>query len=151
MAQFFEIHPDNPQRRLIQQAVSIIDAGGLVIYPTDSSYALGCHIGDKAPASPEKDEATPADLIPGLMKRIGLDSSLWLQELEAEWGTLVGEALSKHTRPGRVDQGRLTVFVDSSVWLNELARYGQKELVDKLQERFGRAKIRKVTFSLDPD
>lgn len=48
MAQFFEIHPDNPQRRLIQQAVSIIDDGGLVIYPTDSSYALGCHIGDKA-------------------------------------------------------------------------------------------------------
>ena len=48
MAQFFEIHPDNPQRRLIQQAVSIIDQGGLVIYPTDSSYALGCHIGDKS-------------------------------------------------------------------------------------------------------
>ncbi|MDH3635042.1 MAG: L-threonylcarbamoyladenylate synthase [Gammaproteobacteria bacterium] len=48
MAQFFEIHPDNPQRRLIQQAVAIIDRGGLVIYPTDSSYALGCHIGDKA-------------------------------------------------------------------------------------------------------
>jgi len=48
MAQFFEIHPDNPQQRLIQQAVAIIDRGGLVIYPTDSSYALGCHIGDKA-------------------------------------------------------------------------------------------------------
>jgi tRNA threonylcarbamoyl adenosine modification protein (Sua5/YciO/YrdC/YwlC family) len=47
MAQFFEIHPDNPQKRLIQQAVSIIDKGGVVIYPTDSSYALGCHIGDK--------------------------------------------------------------------------------------------------------
>ncbi len=48
MAQFFEIHPDNPQKRLIQQAVAIIDDGGLVIYPTDSSYALGCHIGDKS-------------------------------------------------------------------------------------------------------
>ncbi len=48
MAQYFDIHPDNPQRRLIQQAVSIIDQGGLVIYPTDSSYALGCHIGDKS-------------------------------------------------------------------------------------------------------
>jgi len=47
MAQYFEIHPDNPQKRLIQQAVSIIDHGGLVIYPTDSSYALGCYIGDK--------------------------------------------------------------------------------------------------------
>ncbi|MCP4075514.1 MAG: threonylcarbamoyl-AMP synthase [Gammaproteobacteria bacterium] len=47
MAQFFEIHPQNPQKRLIQQAVKIIDQGGLIVYPTDSSYALGCHIGDK--------------------------------------------------------------------------------------------------------
>jgi tRNA threonylcarbamoyl adenosine modification protein (Sua5/YciO/YrdC/YwlC family) len=47
MAQFFQIHPDNPQLRLIKQAVAIIQDGGLVIYPTDSSYALGCHIGDK--------------------------------------------------------------------------------------------------------
>lgn len=47
MAQFFQIHPDNPQTRLIEQAVEIIDRGGLVVYPTDSSYALGCRIGDK--------------------------------------------------------------------------------------------------------
>ena len=47
MAQFFQIHPDNPQLRLIRSAVDIIQQGGLVIYPTDSSYALGCQIGDK--------------------------------------------------------------------------------------------------------
>lgn len=47
MAQFFQIHPENPQHRLIQQAVDIIRRGGLVVYPTDSAYALGCHIGDK--------------------------------------------------------------------------------------------------------
>jgi len=47
VAQFFQIHPDNPQLRLIRSAVDIIQQGGLVIYPTDSSYALGCHIGDK--------------------------------------------------------------------------------------------------------
>ncbi len=47
MAQFFQIHPDNPQLRLIKQAVSILRQGGLIIYPTDSSYALGCQIGDK--------------------------------------------------------------------------------------------------------
>ncbi len=47
MSQFFEIHPDNPQKRLIQQAVDIINKGGVVIYPTDSSYAIGCHLGDK--------------------------------------------------------------------------------------------------------
>jgi tRNA threonylcarbamoyl adenosine modification protein (Sua5/YciO/YrdC/YwlC family) len=47
VSQFFQIHPDNPQARLIRQAVDIIRAGGVVVYPTDSAYALGCHIGDK--------------------------------------------------------------------------------------------------------
>ncbi|MET0065637.1 MAG: L-threonylcarbamoyladenylate synthase [Candidatus Thiodiazotropha sp.] len=47
MALFLQIHPDNPQSRLIHQAVEVIRKGGVVIYPTDSSYALGCHIGDK--------------------------------------------------------------------------------------------------------
>lgn len=48
MSQFFQIHPDNPQARLVRQAVDIIKQGGVVVYPTDSAYALGCHIGDKA-------------------------------------------------------------------------------------------------------
>ena len=48
MSQFFQIHPDNPQARLIRQAVDIIRHGGVIVYPTDSAYALGCHIGDKA-------------------------------------------------------------------------------------------------------
>lgn len=47
MAQFFQIHAENPQHRLIVQAADIIRKGGLVVYPTDSAYALGCHIGDK--------------------------------------------------------------------------------------------------------
>src|SRR4029078_697309 len=48
MAQYFSVHPENPQPRLIRAAVEIIRAGGVVAYPTDSCYALGCHIGDKA-------------------------------------------------------------------------------------------------------
>ncbi|BAO43924.1 L-threonylcarbamoyladenylate synthase [Thiolapillus brandeum] len=47
MAQFFQIHPENPQTRLVRQAVDILRDGGVIIYPTDSSYAIGCHIGDK--------------------------------------------------------------------------------------------------------
>jgi tRNA threonylcarbamoyl adenosine modification protein (Sua5/YciO/YrdC/YwlC family) len=47
MSQFFQIHPLNPQLRLVRHAVEIIRADGLVVYPTDSSYALGCHVGDK--------------------------------------------------------------------------------------------------------
>ena len=47
MSQFFAIHPETPQARLIQQAVGIIQRGGVVVYPTDSAYALGCQLGDK--------------------------------------------------------------------------------------------------------
>jgi tRNA threonylcarbamoyl adenosine modification protein (Sua5/YciO/YrdC/YwlC family) len=48
MSQLFQIHPDNPQKRLIQQAVDIIKQGGVIVYPTDCGYALGCHLGDKS-------------------------------------------------------------------------------------------------------
>jgi tRNA threonylcarbamoyl adenosine modification protein (Sua5/YciO/YrdC/YwlC family) len=47
MTQYFHIHPENPQARLIKQAVQIIRNGGVIAYPTDSAYALGCHLGDK--------------------------------------------------------------------------------------------------------
>lgn len=47
MAQFFVIHPENPQLRLIRQAADIIRAGGVIVYPTDSCYALGCQLGDR--------------------------------------------------------------------------------------------------------
>ena len=47
MSQFFYIHPDNPQQRLINQAVEIVRKGGVIVYPTDSGYALGCKIEDK--------------------------------------------------------------------------------------------------------
>ena len=47
MTQYLTIHPQTPQKRLIRRAVEVIDQGGLIVYPTDSCYALGCHIGDK--------------------------------------------------------------------------------------------------------
>lgn len=47
MAQYYSIHPDNPQPRLIRQAAELIRGGAVVAYPTDSCYALGCHLGDK--------------------------------------------------------------------------------------------------------
>ncbi len=47
MTLFIQIHPENPQQRLINQAASMLRKGGILVYPTDSCYALGCHIGDK--------------------------------------------------------------------------------------------------------
>jgi len=48
MSQFFAIHPDNPQARLLRQAATTIEDGGILVYPTDSGYALGCRLGDKS-------------------------------------------------------------------------------------------------------
>ena len=48
MGQFFAIHPDNPQARLLRKAATIIEDGGLIVYPTDSGYALGCALGNKS-------------------------------------------------------------------------------------------------------
>ncbi|WP_258806497.1 L-threonylcarbamoyladenylate synthase [Pseudidiomarina sp. CB1] len=47
MSQYFAIHPENPQPRLIEQAVQVVKQGGVLVYPTDSGYAIGCRIGDK--------------------------------------------------------------------------------------------------------
>jgi tRNA threonylcarbamoyl adenosine modification protein (Sua5/YciO/YrdC/YwlC family) len=51
MSQYFEVHPDNPQPRLLKQAAQILHAGGIAAVPTDSSYALVCHLDDKAAAA----------------------------------------------------------------------------------------------------
>lgn len=48
MSQLFAIHPDNPQSRLLRKAATLIEEGGIVVYPTDSGYALGCRLGDKS-------------------------------------------------------------------------------------------------------
>ncbi len=59
MAEYLEIHPQNPQVRLIRKAVEIVRQGGVIAYPTDSCYALGCHVGDKDALERIRRIATP--------------------------------------------------------------------------------------------
>ncbi len=47
MTQYFQVHPENPQQRLLNQATEMVRQGAVVVYPTDATYAVGCHIGDK--------------------------------------------------------------------------------------------------------
>jgi len=98
-----------------------------------------------------KDASPIGEMIPRLMKKIGLEDEQWLETLSMEWARLVGEAVARHTRPGRFKKRELTVFVDSSVWLNELSRYGRKEMLAKLRERFGKGKITSISLKLDPE
>ncbi len=109
-----------------------------------------CRIGP-GPQPPRSDEHALEDVVPELMRRVGLDARHWVDTLSEEWGTIVGAAVAAHTRPGRLDGNRLTVFVDSSAWLNELKRYGAKQMLGNLQSRFGASRIRNIRLQVDPD
>jgi predicted nucleic acid-binding Zn ribbon protein len=90
-------------------------------------------------------------VMPVIMKKLGLESQQWLDTLENEWGAVVGEDVAKHARPGRFEDGHLVVFVDSSVWMSELSRYGKDKILNNIRERFGTKKIRSISLQLDPD
>lgn len=110
-----------------------------------------CRIDDYAPSAGVADPVVLADVMAGVMKRLGLEDTHWISVLDEEWQAIVGEAVAKHTRPGRMEKKKLTVFVDSSVWLNELIRYGRQQILSNLQKKFGKDKILAVGLMLDPD
>ena len=89
--------------------------------------------------------------IMSLMKKIGLDEENWIQTLSQDWVNIVGKSVGMHTRPGRISGSQLYVFVDSSVWLNELKRYGKNQMLNNIQSRFGEKRIRNISLQLDPE
>jgi len=109
------------------------------------------HVAERAPASEFREAESMAEAIPKLMAKLGLEESHWVGVLSEEWVSIVGETVGCHTRPGRIDGRHLIVFVDSSTWLGELARYGRKEMLSNLQNRFGLERIRSLSLKIDPD
>ena len=67
-----------------------------------------------------------------------------------DWAELVGAQVAQHTRPGRIHRKMLFVFVDHSLWLNELSRYGQQKMLENIQAKFGSDKIKSIRLQLDP-
>jgi predicted nucleic acid-binding Zn ribbon protein len=91
-----------------------------------------------------------SDIVPLVLKRLGVEDRSWLDRLVAEWAELAGAAIAAHTRPGMFEKGCLVVFVDSSVWLNELSRYGRRQMLSLLQKHFGAERIRQIVLRIDP-
>ncbi len=111
-----------------------------------------CRIEEVRPPPAGPDEPlVVSGVVPGLLKRLGLEERHWLDTLVQEWKEVVGEAVAAHARPGRLERKHLVVFVDSSVWLNELVRYGRSQLLSNLQKRYGADRIGSVSLQLDPD
>lgn len=103
-------------------------------------------------AQPPEGNLVPLDqVMPEVVKDLGIEADLWQNELVEAWPELVGEQLATKTRPDRVLNGTLVVFVTHSVWLNELSRYGKKQMLDRVQDRFGRQRVRSIRLQLDPE
>lgn len=74
-----------------------------------------------------------------------------LDQIREAWPELAGPGAEKHARPGYLDHQNLIVFVDSSVWLNELARYEQAGILARFQKRFGADAIKALRLKADPE
>ncbi|MEI6971592.1 MAG: DUF721 domain-containing protein [bacterium] len=109
-----------------------------------------CHIADLAPP-PGGGSAPIGRVISAVIKSFDKPGPDWLHDITSEWTKLAGETEARHARPGRCQDGTLTVFVDGAVWMNELRRYWQKDMLRKLQARFGEKTVRKLVLQPDPD
>lgn len=92
-----------------------------------------------------------SDAIRTAFKRLNLDSREWFDQLAAEWTAIAGAGVAAHTRPGRMERDALVVFVDSSVWLNELSRRGSQALLQNILRQPGTKTVKRLIFRLDPD
>jgi predicted nucleic acid-binding Zn ribbon protein len=108
------------------------------------------HLSRPDPFPPDSD-STLGDVVPQIMKQLGLGDRFWEQALVNEWASLVGPQVAQHARPGRIDRKVLCIFVSHSTWLSELSRYGQKQILENLQKRFGADRIKTIRLQLDPD
>ena len=112
MSQYFELHPESPQPRLINQAVAIIRQGGVLVYPTDSGYAIGCLVGDK-----------------NAMERI-----CRIRKLEKDHNfTLVCRDLSELSFYARVDNGAFRLMKNNTPGAYTFILHATKEVPKRLQ------------------
>jgi predicted nucleic acid-binding Zn ribbon protein len=105
---------------------------------------------DPAPPPPAREARPVGAVVPDVLKRLGLEEHYWASVLETEWAECVGEDVGRHTRPGRLQGKTLVVYVDSSAWLSELARFGRSAMLARVRERVGRGKVDTLRLEIDP-
>jgi predicted nucleic acid-binding Zn ribbon protein len=74
-----------------------------------------------------------------------------LEQIREAWRELAGPGAATHARPGYLDRQTLVIFVDSAVWLDELARYERAGILTRLQQRFGAEAIKALRLQADPE
>lgn len=108
-------------------------------------------IEDVLPPSPGGDARPLQEGITAALRAILPRGSELLAELARDWGAMVGADVARHTRPAGLERGCLSVYVDSSTWLYELQRFGQKRMLENVQKRLGADQVKTLRLRLDPD
>ena len=85
-------------------------------------------------------------LVPKLLTKLGIDRRQAEAEILKVWNNLLDPSILAHARPTGLNKGTLFVTVDSNVWLSEIVRYRRKEILDRLQNGFGKDLIARISF-----
>jgi hypothetical protein len=105
---------------------------------------------DTAPL--EKARATPAvsagDVLPAVLRDLRIDARRAEAEVVKVWNSLIDPAVTAHAQPANLHKGTLFVNVDNNAWLSEIVRYRRKEILDRLQNSFGKTVIQKVSYRI---
>jgi predicted nucleic acid-binding Zn ribbon protein len=88
----------------------------------------------------------PSQLLPGLLKELRLDARQAEAEVVKVWNSLIDPSVTAHAQPANLHKGTLFVNVDSSAWLSEIVRYRRREILERLQNSFGKSVIQKLSF-----
>ena len=88
------------------------------------------------------------ELLPQVLVDLKLDTRRGDAEIGKVWNALIDPAVTAHAQPANLHKGTLFVNVDSSVWLTEIVRYRRKEILDRLQNSFGKTTVQKISFRI---
>lgn len=88
------------------------------------------------------------DIIPKVIKKMGLNQKLKEAEVIRDWCIIVGDVIAKHCQPIKLEKACLTVNVDSSPWLNELQKFSKSIILQKLQARLGEKAVKDIRFRI---
>jgi len=87
-----------------------------------------------------------AEVMPGVLRDLGLDRRRAEAEIVRVWNHLIDPAITRHAQPSRLVRGTLYVTVDNNVWLSEIVRYRQREVLERLRHSFGRDVIARISW-----
>ena len=88
------------------------------------------------------------ELLPQVLVDLKLDTRRADAEIVKVWNALIDPAVTAHAQPANLHRGTLFVNVDSSVWLTEIVRYRRKEILDRMQNSFGKTRIQKISYRI---